>query len=67
MQAFKRLLERWDRFDKACNDAGLHNSMRQEIVSKRDLLFEIRDKKFVKGADLRASMMAGGGGGSGGA
>jgi hypothetical protein len=33
--------------------------MRHEIVSARDLHFEI--KKFAKAADLRASMMAGGG------
>jgi hypothetical protein len=55
---FDRLRQRFDRFDAACESAGLHSSMRQEIVSKRDLHFEI--KKFIKTPDLRASMMAGG-------
>lgn len=57
--AFDRLRQRCDRFDAACESAGLHSSMRQEIVSKRDLHFEI--KKFIKTPDLRASMMAGAG------
>lgn len=57
---FDRLLKRFEGFDAACKDAGLHSSMRQEIVSARDLHFEI--KKYVKVPDLRASMMAGRGG-----
>ena len=57
--AFERLRQRFDRFDAACRDVGLHSSMRHEIVSARDLHFEI--KKFVKTPDLRASMIAGGG------
>ena len=60
--AFDRLRQRFERFDAACKDTGLHSSMRQEIVSARDLHFEI--KKFVKTPDLRASMMVGGSEGS---